>query len=338
MDDVSRLTGRARGAPGFTLSELTVAMAVGSLVLSLSMAALMDMSRHLGRMEQESGANDESKLLNDYISTGMLSVGGGMLRPWMSLAVENGWDENGSDRITFATLQDLTLQCAIDRVEGDLVFVADELDDCCLTDAFRGQQVILATGQPDASSHWASHRVRTVNENLCYARLGEGLGEVLDVPPDDEAAWSEGFLAVVSLRTLWVDHSRDALMVSEDTDLDGEAEDRVLADRVLDLQASLGYDVSPWDWQVTDRGDTSDEWLYNAAGDTVSAEDGQGLELAEASDLRMIKVGVVVGAPVRSDPDSDPIRVLDGPERSRYAWVLRPFLSTTGLRNYDIMR
>lgn len=334
MDHLPKL----KGARGFTLLEVMVASAISVTILGLALSALTDLNRQMARVQQESVANDESKLLNDYISTAMVAVGGGMLRPWTSLWVEDGWGATGADRLTFATLEDLALQCPIERVIGSRLWVDDEHDPCCLSSAFLNRQIIAVSGEPDGNGHWANYRVDDVDLVSCAITLKEGMGAVLDNAPTDVNAWEEGFIAVVHLRQLWIDPAEDHLMVREDFDHDGIIDDRVVADRVIDLQAAMGFDVAPWDWRVDNDGTTDDEWLYNDPEDTFSQGDGQRLEYAQLDELRMVMIGIITGAPTRSNPDSDAVRLLNGPPRKREGWVLRGFLSTTGLRNYDVMR
>jgi len=172
----------------------------------------------------------------------------------------------------------------------------------------------------------------------CEATLEPAYTQVLDLAPASDAAWADGVLVVVRVQTLWLRSATDELMIDEDEDGDGEAETRIAADRVIDLQAALGYDVSPWDWRIRDTGNTQDEWLYNAPGDTFAANDGQGLATARLDELRMVRFGVIVGAPSGAQTPPEPVQLLNGPARSRPGWVLRPVLGVTGLRNYDIMR
>jgi hypothetical protein len=159
-----------------------------------------------------------------------------------------------------------------------------------------------------------------------------------DYPPTDPSAWTGGVIAVVSAKSIWVDTERDELKVLEDYDHDGTAEVRVLADRVVDLQAALGYDVSPWDWQITNSNDNEDEWLYNAPGDTIGENDGQGLAEARWDELRMVRVGLIVGIPVQTAAAEGTCQILNGPPRQRMGELLRSTVGTTSMRNHDVMR
>ncbi len=341
MDHLSQLTGRparpSKSGPreaGYTMAELLVAVSISVIAATMSLEALAYMSKSMGVVDRGSTATDEASLLNEYLATLLMSTGGGTIRPWAAIWVEDNFNGDGTDRLTFAELVDIDLQCSIQSVDGDLVHV-DASEGCCLTDEFVNRQVIMMTGSNDSHAHWESRIVTDVDLDRCLAFTDEGQAKVVNVSPPSDDLWADGPIAVVHVRVVWVDTSLDQLKVAEDYDLDGNVETRILADRVVDFQAALGYDVPPWDWQITDTGDRNDEWLFNS----VSDEFGKyGLEGARRTDLRLLKFGLTVGSPVKASSDIGFAQLLDGPLRTRQGWVFRSALGTTSMRNHDIMR
>ena len=328
---------RSHGAPGFTFTEVLMTLAVSSIVLAMAMQVLVYLSGSLAGLELGSLASDETALLVEYVTDKLMCAGGGSIRPWAAVAVEDDWQGDGSDRITVADLATSSWQCSVVTATGSAVEV-DRLDGCCLSEEFVRRQVLITTGSADNQAHWRTARVDGVDLERCVAQLDFAMASPLDNPPQDASAWSGGSLAVVTIRALWLNPATDELILTEDRDHDGTMEDAVVANRVLDFQAALGYDVSPWDWRVSDTGSIDDEWLYNAPNERFQDSTTPGLETARHDDLRLVRVGVVVGAPASSRSGQGFAKILNGPLRSRSGWILRSFVGTTSLRNHDVMR
>ncbi len=329
--------GKQETSSGFTLTELLMSLAISSIVLTMAMKVLLYLSGSLAGLEVGSLAGDETALLVEYLTDKLMCAGGGSIRPWAAVGVEDDWQGNGSDRLTVAELADPSWQCAIVRLQDDLVEV-DQVEGCCLSDAFAGRQVLLSSGPGDNRAHWRTGRVEEVALSNCTARLTLGVAAALEHPPSSNGAWVDGTLAVVNIKSLWLNTDTGELKLEEDRDHDGVLEVSTVADRVFDLQAALGYDVSPWDWHVTDTGGPDDEWLYNAPGERFQDPQTPGLESARRDELRLIRVGVVVGAPVSTRTGQGAAKILNGPLRTRSGWILRSFVGTTSLRNHDVMR
>lgn len=336
MDDIPQLSVSSKPT-GLSLPELLVSLAVSMLVLSLAMQSLNQMTRHLVELERGGDASDEAKQLNEYLASALMATGGGPIRPWAALKVTDNYADTGADRITFAELESHFTQCTIQSVSGAVVTL-DKTAGCCLTQSMLKRQVLLISGAADNNAHWENKRIDAVDLVNCRVTASAGFATALNVLPASTTAWAEGVLQVVTVHTLWVNTQAHFLMVDEDFDADGTLDSRIVADRVLDLQAALGFDTSPWDWHMNDLGNTSDEWLYNASGDTFGLGDGQGLANATLEDLRMIRFGVIIGAPTGTARSYSPVQLLNGPPRSLPGWILRSFIGVTGLRNYDIMR
>lgn len=336
MDDMAELNPRqARTLRGFTLVELMIVVALSSVVLALALSTLTNMTREMRRVESTTAATDEAKRLGDWLSTRLISTGGGLVRPWAAIAVENAWGASGSDRLTFAVAEDLDHQCSVESVSGDEV-VLQTSGTCCVDASIIGTQALLISSATDTDPYRILRQITDVDEAACTAELG-GSATPVDADAPDDSDWEGGVLAVVRAQRIWLDEGTRILKVDEDQDLDGTWETRIAADRIFDLQLALGYDAPLWDWRLADTASTGDEWLFNAAGDAFASV-GQGLAKARSCDLRMIRIGVLVGAPDPTGMPAAALSLLDGPERQETGWILRDHLGTTGLRNYDVMR
>ncbi len=335
---IERSSPPFRTKTGFTLIELIISMGLSAMLVTMVLNGLTTMNRTMSRIQQRTQVQEEARLLSDHFSETLRKAGGGVVRPWTALAVENDFDGQGSDRLTYARLESDPLQCRIEAFDGTTLQVEeDEVGVCCLTSAFLQRQVSLVSSDSDNRDHWEAHRVDELDLTTCEARLEPGQAHATDASPEDDAVWAGGVVAVVRVQVYWVDHTDSALKVEEDYARDGTLVIRTVADRVFDLQIALGYDVSPSDWQISETGDTQDEWLFNAEGDVLGGG-GQGLLLARREDLRMVRFGLIVGAPVRGYRVSQSLQLLDGPVRQRDGWILGSSLTTVGLRNLEIMR
>lgn len=333
----TRIDKKGSPAKGFTLVEVLMALAISSVVLTIAFQVLVNMTGSIRALEQGALASDEVGLLSEYMLEKLMCVGGDTIRPWAAVWVEDDFCGDGTDRFTIVELEDHSLQCTFSEFDGTTLSTGDTKD-CCLTEVFVKQQVIVVSGSGDENGHWASKTVTAVDTKRCTATMEEGQARVLDNLPPDDAVWGGGSVAVVRVRSVWLDATTDELKFTEDGDGDGTLETTVVADHIIDLQGALGFDVSPWDWRVTDTGGRDDEWLYNVEGEVLGKSETPGLEAARRDDLRLIRVGLVVGAPAKGLANRSTAQVLNGPVRVRKGWVLRPFVATTSLRNFDVMR
>ncbi len=327
--------GATAARAGYTLAELVVAMSLSVIAATMSLQGLSYVTKSLSVVDKGSLANDEATLLNEYLGTLMMSTGGGNIRPWAAVWVEDNFNGDGTDRVTFAELANIDLQCSIARVDRNRVML-DDSDGCCLSENFLHRRVIMMTGNNDSHAHWEARVITGVDLDHCSVVTQlDRRARILNFPPSRSDSWADGPLSVVNIRTIWVDTRTHEMKVAEDYDHDGQVEVRIVADRVFDFQVALGYDVPPWDWKVTDTGGADDEWLYNAPDD---AWDEGGLEGVRRTDLRLIQFGVTVGAPSTSSADEGYSKLLNGPPRYQEGWVFRSSLGTTSMRNHDIMR
>lgn len=330
-------TARGYGRQGFSLVESMVVLAITGVLTAMTFQAIIRLTDLSQQIHAGTEARNEAVALAEHLAPQLMSVGGGPVRPWSAILVENNPDGDGSDRIRAAFTGDSRQQATLLSFDG-VSAALDATEGCVLSDTFLHREVILTTGEADGRSHWTSRRIETVDPGTCRVTTENGQLLAAQSLPTSSADWTGGSLAVVNVSTYSVDPTEDLLLLEEDRDHNGELEVSVLADRVVDLQAALGYDVYPWDWQATDMKSTADEWLYNAPGDTFGKADGQGLAKAQRDDLRLLRLGITVGGPIEHFPGRQPIALLDGPARARQGWILRSFTSVVSFRNLDIMR
>lgn len=322
---------------GISLIEVMVSMSISTAVIALAFSGLSTVTSLSNSLKQSALADNESRMLEEYLTTLLMMAGGGPIKPWMGFAIENNNGTYGSDRITVALQGDASLQLSILSYNTTYINI-DNTFGCALTSQYDKKQIIIVTGSTDEYAHWASLYVTSINLALCRIYITAGQGTALNTWPTSTSSWIGGTIAVANLYTIWLDQRTLELKIDQDTNGDALPETLVLSDRVYDIQAAAGYDTTPWDWHVSDLGSNNDEWLYNATGDTIGQNDGQGLANANPEELRMVRVAVMVGAPGQEYLSPPPVQVLDGANRGTAGWILRTTVSTAGFRNYDIMR
>lgn len=318
---------------GFTLIELMVALALTAIITTVAAqvgsSLLSGIRRNMGRTQ----ADEEAKLIADYLVTALQSLGGGSVRPWATVSVSNNAGVNGSDILNLVEIDD-NMQCAIASRAGINLFFVDPGGCPCLTGVVDGMQAIVISPTGD---RWQNVQIKSPNTAACKANLDSaaGLVTMIDHVPVGtvDANFNNGTMVIGKTKRFMITGT-SVLSVQEDTNNDGTEEQTDLADNVFDLQVALGYDVPPSNSQVTDSGNQHDEWLYNSGADVWQAN---GLSGAERTHLRMLRLGVVVGAPARGS--NNRVRVLDHPTGSlpgQARWIMRGTTATLLLRNLNI--
>lgn len=323
---------------GLTLIELMMTALIGVSVIGLVMSGMNTMSRYIARVQSKGQVADEARLLAEYIVSQARFVGGGNALPYASLRVLNGASGAGSDVLVMASLNRHSTQ-ALARYpsSGRLGIQSDGSGACPALSPFHHQHILLLDR---SEQYWSVWFVTGLSQGTCELLVSPSAETGLNnVPGTVNPATADTQLAAVTLKRLWLDEATSELKLNLDSNLDNVFEVQVLADRVVDLQAALGYDVSPWDWQLNDTGTTDDEWLYNAFGDVFAQSSArQGLDKARSSDLRMVKVAVMVHAPLKGIVQRASLQVFDGPTRVKSGSVLDMTIALIALRNTNIMR
>ena len=137
---------------GYTLIELTVALAIGTVVGVAALSAFASFNQQRVRIERLTTGEDIAKIVVQYLVREAQRVGGSVLRPWQAVVVEqdpcrsecndscSGLPSVAGDRVTFAFLDEQAAQasCPIDSITesetgGVVTFlqVPEHGDACC---------------------------------------------------------------------------------------------------------------------------------------------------------------------------------------------------------------
>jgi Tfp pilus assembly protein PilE len=326
---------------GFSTLELMVSMLIMvSLIQALS-AGYIHVFSQAKKSKVRSGLDEQLKFLGDYFTYRMQGVGGGAVRPWASVWVEDNCaarasfpDCAGSDRVTLVTSDATVPECTIVGVVSATTLQIDApFGTCCLTAAFGNRQAVVSNGD-----YYSQQFLTNVQTVACTVDLapGQGFGG-LNNPPVAPATWVGGSLSVVDVATLYLDSTSTELREFRDLNNNGTidaGEQTVLADQVYDLQFALGYDSNPRDGRITDTASDTDEWLFNSNGPNEAFGLG-GLTGALPSDLRMVSVGLILGEQ-GPGPGSGQVSVLNGPLRAQPGIQLSRSLTKFRFRNIGV--
>ena len=321
----------------FTLLEMMAALAISSVIATAAIVAFVNVSRSTRRVEQQAHADEEAKLLVEYLVSNAQQAAGGSVRPWMGIQVDNNTSAacaatvtigaivvpvcNGSDRLHILMLDPTPAQCTIQTAAAGSVTVcpgaAGCAGTCCLVAAqHQGKDIVLVPpeGGPD-QGQWRSTFCTAVNAAACSCALGGGQS-AYSTPGAGAAAYSAGVLTVGTTWTVYLDRSDGILRLVADTNGNGTPDLVELADHVADFQVQLGFDTNGD--QVVD--------VYQAGYGGMSA-----------ANVRMINLGVIVQAPVAARDTLSKAQLFDGPVRSAArGFYLRASASKATLRNLDI--
>ena len=325
---------------GHSLVEFLLSTALAAVLTSVAMSSILQVLRTATEDGRRAEADEEIKLTAEWLAASVRGVGGDALAPWMALHLEQDVASSGSDRLTWAQVDPDHTACRVLQHDGGDGYLLDT--SCCPDEDLAGRQAMLVTPEGDA---WRSLHLEAIEHDetcsVSFSELGvqpsgsriasSGLLRANDELPDAEdvdAAFEQATLLVVDVKRLSLDPSTHELRLEEDRD-DGRFESRVVLDRVHDLQVALGYDCDPRDGQVDITGDADDEWLGNAPDD--------GLEDAQADDLRMVALGFVHGSPT-DGPDANPVRLMDGEIRATSGVLLRAHTTRVAFRHLVQLR
>jgi prepilin-type N-terminal cleavage/methylation domain-containing protein len=326
------LGARARG---FTLVELVIATALGSVLVATVTVATVSVYRSAVAMQQAADADDVAKTLLDAMLVPTQQLGGSSLRPWAAVSTQcvPGMANTGgaapdlpacgtADRLHFIDVAEGS-QCTIQSYNGasGSLTALDMGGDCCISAAngypAEGRLVAIVPNVP-AGGGWQLKRCVPSNAG-CGCTLSDVPGGVsvpplpgVDVETDD---WAGGLVVPGQTVTFYLDDQKKELRSREDANGDGIPEDRLMSDYVYDLQVHFGYDDAPTDGIVDD---------------TWSAS----LDPDRATSLRMVRIGIVAGAPSGARITPTSARVTGGPViTSPSGVVLRGVEGAVTLRN-----
>ena len=329
---------------GFSLMEVMVAMVIASLVVTAGTASVIAIMKSTKATTQRSSIDEESKMLMDYLVTRTQTVGGGSVRPWNGLWVENNCaarnglpDCNGSDRLS-VVMPDLDNECLVTNgavSPADTLTIDSSLGTCCIDATFENKAAILVK---DDGRSFRQVWLDNFNPGSCTIDYDQGSSQLstFGVDPGD---WNNAALYLAQVTTYFLDETN--LRIYRDSDGDGTYEPNLLDSTtgvpletgelmvdIYDLQFALGLDNNPEDGNIIDTDSNSDEWTYNAAGEVYDVT-------TDGSSLRFLSIGFMIGVPVRDQPPNQ-LRIFDGPVRTQYqadGIYLHPATSKAYLRN-----
>lgn len=325
-----------KAARGFTMIELLVATALGGILVATVTVATVSVYRSALTLEQAANADDMAKTLLDAVLVPTQQLGGSSLRPWAAVSTQcaPGMASAGAgapgdlppcgdaDRLHFIEAAEGS-QCMIQSYGGsgtslDVMLMGT---DCCISESngypAEGRLVAIVPNVPTGGG-WQLKRC-VPNTSGCGCTLSDVPGGVsvppldgVEVGPDD---WAGGLVVPGQTVTFYVDTERNELRSREDADGDGVPEDRLMSDHVYDMQVHFGYDDAPTD------GIVDDDW-------------SETLDPDRALSLRMVRVGLVTGAPSGARDTAARVSVPGGPVIERPRGVaLRGVEGAVTLRN-----
>lgn len=301
----------------FSLIEVAVASSIAAIISTAAISTFAMINKQVVRMQGGSVASDHAKSIIDLLVSDMQGIGGGAIRPWMAVHVEDGGglrdvarDTNFNmpsgpvlpDRITFATAIPGAPTCVITAMAGDNDLTSTGTGaSCCLRALFNAREAGTSALQAFLVKG-ASYRQVAMTapvDATCTAKFTQGQLYLNDQP---QAAWDYvgAELVAASVRTIYLTADRELRLYRETESTNGVPENGAdenirLAGNVVDFQVQLGYDVDG-DGRILDTSSNNDEWRYNTVGPT-----SHGVPGLRTDALRMIGVGVIVAQPV-NDP------------------------------------
>jgi prepilin-type N-terminal cleavage/methylation domain-containing protein len=331
---------------GFTLIEVMVAMVISMLVLTAGTASVVAIMKSTTGVTRRAKLDGESKMLMDFLVSKMQIVGGGAVRPWNAIWLENNCglerglpDCEGSDRLT-VVYPNIEKECEIIGDDGsETLTIGDVLNPltgatvCCLVsgDFANEPAMLISPARQTSARQVVLGAADTINCEIPYDKnKAQAIGLGAD-PPN----WTDGSLTVSEVVTYYLDGTE--LKSFQDVNKNGVLDDgeaSVLMDRIYDLQFAFGVDNNPDDGIVDNFRNGTDEWRFNAP-----IGGGTPLETYTHSDdgpaLRQLGIGFLLGVPVRDQPPGI-AQIFDGPFRGEYqsdGIYLRTTTSNAYLRN-----
>lgn len=86
----------------FSMLEVMVATTLSIVVIAAATTAIIVIIRSLNQTGQSSSADTEAQLVSEYLVAQLQGIGGGAVRPWMAVVIENNRGAENSDVIRFA--------------------------------------------------------------------------------------------------------------------------------------------------------------------------------------------------------------------------------------------
>lgn len=300
---------------GFTLTELMIAAGLSIVVALAAGTSFVSTYSQYYAVQSGTAMVQDLSILSDYFTSRIQSVGGGSVRSFQSIWVENNCAArsvfpacNGTDRLTLISVPQPIQSCGItSQVSPGVLQMANS--PCCLTAAMVNQPMMLS-----ATDSFAQGFITSVDLSSCRLSYSPGQAAGNNSVPNSYL-WNSGSMTLINVHTYYLSTSAHELHVFSDFNNNGVAEsgeDMVIADQVYDMQVALGYDFNPADGLITDNGSTTDEVLYNKTGDTALGALGTFQKAIRANLLTVIFSITSAGGTV-ANGGTRTIQNLDGP-------------------------
>jgi prepilin-type N-terminal cleavage/methylation domain-containing protein len=251
---------------GFTMVELMISLALVAIVIGLMMqiavVMLSGFKEQREALELSRNARAASELLSEAVRNASAGVTTGDVRDStgcndvVGIKVTNHDDEPDEIEIIYASGGIVTSARADVSTATTTFPVVDATgiiagDKIIITSGTEGRLLpVVAVGNPGVTTDI------TTNTNLC------GGSQAM-------TTFAGGALVIrARYAKLAVEVGPDGIpMLTVDPDGIGPEESEILAEGIEDIQIAVGVDLDG-DSAILDLGDTTDEWFYNAPGDT----------------------------------------------------------------------
>lgn len=310
---------------GLTVVELLIAVAIMTAVMALAYDQVLTLNNLGRRIEAQSAARAEAKLLSDYMGGLIRQVGGVFIHPSIAILVEDDCDHRGdfanclgSDRMTYAVIDRNFDFCTVLSASAPRRLHFDPSQSACCAETMRGRQITLVLNQ-NFSHSYVEDSAFDEGAGICWLEISPGQLSPLNAgnEPAPPWQWTGANMAVMSVATLYLDTDTNELRRFADKNNDAmmDADEvETLSDQVLDLQFLMGFDRPPEDGRIDNLNSDQDEWLGNALGPNESLDRG-GLTGVPRSNLRMIAVGIMTFHGRGAGGSTSEVRVFNGPDR-----------------------
>ncbi len=287
----------------FSLLEMVMALAIAGVITAAATTATMSIYDASLTMTQSSFAHEEAKIIADLVSTNVLQVGGGRVRPWNAIsngcfigesgaltAVNGGvCNEQGGTRLDIVDFVEGTEQLTLQDLNASRATFSLGGQPCPLTAAkgfpSTGVNVVFITNTEGGGFRGARCTPRVVAPSTCECTLTP-LGGVGAVAVPHVRSTAPVFTGGTMLVGQIVSFERDGTSLFErrDFDEDGNVERRLISDRIFDFRVLFGHDAQPEDGEI----DT-------LSGGWQTPLDIRPTAAQPATALRMARIGVIVG-------------------------------------------